>query len=359
MKVLHVIPTLEIGGAETLLVKSIPYYLKNNIKVDILVFKRTDSFLLKELETKYNIFVLGISSVYSPLCVFKMLKYINKYDIVHTHLSTPLYWSSIAKTILFSRTNLVHTEHNTENKRRGNFFLKIIECFIYSKFKKVISISNQTNKNLKRHLNLLRKKSFYEVVLNGVDLIEIKNSRTSNLRNLLKLKNKKLIIQVSNFTKQKDQKTVIKAFSILPSDYYLALVGEGPTKTECISLVEKLDLRDRVRFLGKRSDVYKLFKACDLSVQSSHYEGFGLVAVEAMACGKPVVASNVKGLSDVVNGAGILFKKGDYKELAFHVRELIENREHYRSVSEACLERSKMFSIEKMVNEYVKIYKEI
>ena len=95
----------------------------------------------------------------------------------------------------------------------------------------------------------------------------------------------------------------------LPVNFKLILVGEGPLKNSSQMLVQELCLKDRVFFLGNRDDVERIFKTADLSVLSSHWEGFGLVAVEGMAAGKPVIASNVSGLSEIVSGAGVLFEK--------------------------------------------------
>ncbi|MCH5719945.1 glycosyltransferase [Niabella hibiscisoli] len=67
--------------------------------------------------------------------------------------------------------------------------------------------------------------------------------------------------------------------------------------------------------MGQRGDVYQLIKMCDLAILSSHWEGFGLSAVEAMACGVPLIASNVSGLSQVVADGGLTFEKGNEKDL--------------------------------------------
>jgi glycosyltransferase involved in cell wall biosynthesis len=98
-------------------------------------------------------------------------------------------------------------------------------------------------------------------------------------------------------------------------------------------------------------------KTCDFIVLSSHWEGFGLAAVEGMAAGKPVIASNVTGLAEVVGNAGILFEPGDYGGMACEINSLLDNEKRYRQVADACLERAEMFDIRKMVDSYLDCYR--
>uniref|UniRef100_A0AAU6WPA1 Glycosyltransferase n=3 Tax=Chryseobacterium TaxID=59732 RepID=A0AAU6WPA1_9FLAO len=93
----------------------------------------------------------------------------------------------------------------------------------------------------------------------------------------------------------------------------------------------------------------------DIAVLSSHWEGFGLAAVEAMACGLPTIASNVDGLAQIVNDAGILFEPGASKQLAEIILSL-ENTKAYNNTADKCLERSKEYDIMKMVNKHIGLY---
>ena len=123
----------------------------------------------------------------------------------------------------------------------------------------------------------------------------------------------KILIQVARFNKYKDHRTLIKSLKILPNNIKLILVGDGELKFEIKKLINELDLNKRVALLGVRMDVPNLLKSSDISILSSHSEGFGLVAIEGMASGKPFVGSDVKGLSNIVSGAGLLFENGNEK----------------------------------------------
>jgi len=172
--------------------------------------------------------------------------------------------------------------------------------------------------------------------------------------------NKKIIIiQVSGFREEKDQATVIRAMQYLPENTQLFLVGDGTTRSRCEQLVKELDLSGKVLFLGIRTDVPELLKSSDIVVVSSHWEGFGLTAVEGMAAGKPVIASNVPGLNNVVNGAGLLFTHEDEKDLAEKIKSLIDNVDFYNKIVDNCRERAKLYDINTMVDRYIELYKHL
>ena len=92
---------------------------------------------------------------------------------------------------------------------------------------------------------------------------------------------------------------------------------------------------------------------------SSHYEGFGLTSVEGMASGKPFIASDVDGLREVVEGAGFLFKHGDYKQLSNIILELTQNADLYNTVAEKCFHRARQYDISKMVDGYMSVYQNL
>lgn len=92
---------------------------------------------------------------------------------------------------------------------------------------------------------------------------------------------------------------------------------------------------------------------------SSHWEGFGLVAVEGMAVGKPVIASNVDGLKQVVEGYGLLFEDDDYKELASKIKKLESDKIFYNKISTLCCKRAQYFDITNMANRYMAVYHEV
>ena len=357
MKILQLINNLGSGGAEKLISEYVPELISNGHSVEILIIRKLNSVYIDELERK-NIVVNSLTDkyLYNPIVLFKLLLFLNnrKYDIIHVHLFPSLYWVSIAKIISFSKTKLIFTEHSTFNNRRNSKLFKFIDRFIYKKYSKIITISDATTINLKKHLGC---KFSYNIktVYNGVDL----KSFNTNLNPKYKDTNKFILLQVASFRNAKDQDTVIRALKNLPKNIELVFVGDGERINRCKTLSNYLELNDRISFLGFQKNIQELITQCDCLIMSSKYEGFGKAAVEGMACSKPVVATNVEGLSDIVNGYGLLFDVGDEKKLSEHILNLYNNKVFYEKIAKNCLIRSKDFDIQQMISKYEEIYMEV
>lgn len=355
MKVLHIINSLDTGGAEKLVADSVPLYQKRGIEVDVLLLNDNPSAFRKQLEeeTNGNVFGFSTACVYNPLLIFKLIPYLKKYDIVHAHLFPTLYWVVLAKCLSKSTVKLIYTEHNTENRRRNNPIFRKIDKFIYSKLSFIGCISIGTYENLEKHIG---KNNKMRVINNGIDLSKFTYKNASY--NFFS-KEDILLIQVSSFRKQKDQETLINSLKDLPEKVKLLLVGDGDLIEKRKLQVKELDIEHRVKFLGKRYDIPELMSYSDIVVLSSHYEGFGLAIVEGMAIGKPVIASNVSGIREIVLGYGLLFEEGNSKELAAQITSLIDDKKYYTKIASQCSERAKDFDINIMVDKYINVYNEL
>lgn len=358
MRILHVINSMAAGGAEKLLLETIPLYREKGIKMDLLVLNGTRHPFMKQLKKLNccNVFSLDLESAYNPMAIFKIIPYLREYDIIHIHLFPAQYWVVLAKLLSFSKVKLVFTEHSTSNRRRKNIFFKYLDQIIYSYYSMVICISNEVKENLQKHINSNKNK--FVVIENGVN-IEAINKAKPYLKNEIYseiVEEDILLVQVSGFRESKDHTTLIKALQDLPNNYKLLLVGDGVLRKDYENLVQKLNLQQRVFFLGLRIDVPQLLKTADISILSSHWEGFGLVAVEGMASKKPFIASNVPGLAGIVSGAGILFEQGNSRALTMEIKKLIDNPTHYQSVVKACQERADKYDIKIMVDKHIQLY---
>ena len=354
MKILQVITSLSTGGAEKLISEITPMLRDKGHQVDVLAFDGADTAFKKALTDKgIKVYSFGKGcNVYNPLFIFRLAKMMKNYDIVHTHNTAPQLFAAIGSVLC--SVVLCTTEHTTSNRRRDWKWYAWIDKWMYSRYRKVICISDSTEQNLRDFIKDGSNK--ISTILNGIDVKRYSQAVPIDKSTITNHPERKVIAMVAGFRYQKDQEKLIRAFNNLPVEYELWLIGDGERRSIIEQCIKDNKLEDRVLLLGIRSDIPSILKSVDVVVQSSHWEGFGLAAVEGMAAGKPVIASDVEGLAQVVEGAGILFPLGDDKKLADIIKQLIEEQTYYQQVAARCWERAQMFDIQKMVDAYNEVY---
>lgn len=168
-----------------------------------------------------------------------------------------------------------------------------------------------------------------------------------------------VILCTGELNKNKDQKTLLKAASLLKEKIpalKVLLAGNGPLEAELKSMVDALNLRDVVRFLGYRTDLERVVPAVDLVVSCSHREGLPLNIVEAMLCGKPVIAADNRGSRELVihTKSGYLFKPGDFKTLSSFILQL-KHYDEYNQMGEVGYNFAQKYSLNNVVDEVINI----
>ncbi len=357
MKVLHIINHLNTGGAEKLL-SDILLPLKEKCGgVDLLLLDGSNTFLKEKIQKMgITVFSLGMGSVYNPFLIFKMKKYLCNYDLIHVHLFPAQYYVAIAKMIFRLSLKMITTEHSTNNRRRNIPFCKYIERIIYRQYDKIICISNQTEFQLIKHVDIVSNKT---IVINNGICIE-KYSKAKEYLRIELLEDYKLgdflLLQVARFTEQKDQSTLIRALQYLPNNVKAIFVGDGVLREQAELLAFSLGVNNRTFFLGNRTDVAEILKTVDLLIMSSNCEGFGLAVVEAMAASKPIVASNIPGLAEVVGDAGLLFEKGNEHDLAVKITNLMKSENLYKKMAQKGVMHVCLFDVKNMIDRYYQVY---
>jgi glycosyltransferase involved in cell wall biosynthesis len=190
-------------------------------------------------------------------------------------------------------------------------------------------------------------------IYNGVDLSKFDNA------NIVERNSDEIIVSMTAaFRVGKDQENLIRAISLLPNNYKLQIVGGGDETigNELKNLCHELKVDDRVSFLGIRNDVPQIMMNSDINVLASHWEGLSLSSIEGMASGHPFVASDGDGLHEIVNGYGVLFKDGDYHQLAREIKKLAEDKVYSKSVAEACIKKASEYDISVMASKYNDLY---
>lgn len=353
MKILHVITSLQTGGAEKLMVDLLPRLRAAGHDISLCLFDGVDTPFKSEIQ-KSGIPLIEFSrgrSVYHPINLIRLRKLLQDYDIVHTHNYAPQIFAAIAS--IGRHVRLVTTEHGGSNRRRKYKFYAHIDRWMYHRYNQVICIADKTRQNLSAFVgDSVRNLT---VINNGVDVQKYASAIPSDSLEKIAPGSRK-IIMVAGFRWEKDQDTVIRALKHLPTDFHLFFVGDGSRRSELETLASQLGLTERVHFMGVRTDVAELLHAADYIVMSSHFEGLSLSSVEGMSIGKPFLASDVDGLREVVAGAGILFPHGDYQTLANEILGLESSPDTYTAVANTCHQRAANYDISGMVEGYMAIY---
>ena len=358
MRILHVITSLRAGGAEKLMVDLLPKLRELGNDVEILLFDGTCTPFFEQMRSagiQVNVLRVG-GNVYNPANIFALRPYLNRFDILHAHNTACQFFLAIAKKITGAKCEIITTEHSTSNRRRGHFFFKAIDNWMYHQYKKIICVSQIAAQNIRDYVG--DPEMPIAVIPNGIDFHRF-NSADPDPIILTNYANVHRAIMVAGFRYEKDHPTVIKAFSILPSKYHLFLVGDGARRQEYEKYVHELGCDDKIHFLGVRSDVPSLLKASDVVIMSSHREGLSLSNLEGMASGRPFIASDVEGLHEIVDDYGLLFPHENAKALADVILQLSEDKVYAELIALRCQERAKQFDIGLMAVKYMNVYKEL
>ena len=166
---------------------------------------------------------------------------------------------------------------------------------------------------------------------NSVDIDKFSPKQNTTFKDEHKLTDKPIVMFVGNLIKRKNVDSLLEAKKIANSDYYLVVVGDGPLYKNLTKKVKEENIRD-VIFTGSRSDVENVIPSCDVLILPSFSESFGLVLIEALACGKPVIGSDVGGITEIINDdVGLLVNPKKVSSIAKAIDKII-NDENFRVV---------------------------
>lgn len=273
-------------------------------------------------------------------------------DIIHAQSSL---WGGISAAYIAEKYNipLVITEHSSVE--RGPYVKKSYIPFIcdsYKKAQKVITVGN----GLKNEIESLSGRQDIEVIGNLVDLSKFTIKK--------RIKNEKFIFFSLAFLEgEKGFDTLIKSFAkkFKDKEAVLYIGGDGSQRSWLEALTVENGVKDQIIFLGalSRDDVAKWMNKCDCFVLPSRYETFGVVYIEALASGRPVIGALNGGAEDIINNLnGYLIPIDDIDILAEKMIEVYDNIESYdeEEIRIDCLKR---FSPKVIVNKIISVYKEV
>jgi len=276
--------------------------------------------------------------------------------LVHTHLLEADVVGVLAASAL--RLPCVSTQHDMftpeDNLGTHDRFLFERKCELASAFDAVCAISAPVADYAEQRIGVAR--DHIRIVAPGVDLGRFGEVALPPSAGVFGV--------IGGLHPWKGQSVAIEAFARVVRDHpaaELRIAGAGPTRAELEALTERLGLGGRVRFLGEVSAPEGFFAAVDVALVPSLSEGFGRVAVEAMAAGRPVVASRVGGLADVVEDgvAGLLVEPGDAEQLADAMSQLLRDPAAGARMGRAGRSAAEKYAIERTAAEYAEIYRAV
>ena len=305
---------------------------------------------------KYEPYELALSS--------KLFDVISKHkiDVLHVHYAIPhAYAAYMAKKILKENgynIPIITTLHGTDITLVGNNpFYKPAVTFSINKSDIVTCVSKSLMEDTREFFGIKRE---IKVIPNFIDIDKYAKKHSLCQGNMLAQDDEKIIVHVSNFRPLKRIIDVLKIFEKINQkiNSKLIMVGDGPDKKKAKDFLRKNNLKNKVIFLGKTSEVDEILCSSDLFLLPSEKESFGLAALEAMALKVPVISTNTGGLKDLnINGnSGYTSDIGDIDSMAKNAIKILSDDSLERKYRNQAFENAKKYDIKTVIPLYEKIY---
>jgi glycosyltransferase involved in cell wall biosynthesis len=277
-----------------------------------------------------------------------------KPDIIHCHGARGGVYGRLAAT---KKNCVIYTEHlwtndfHLKNPLREKFHLFLLR-YLGRKTRFTVAVS-QVVKDFLVAKKISSKKSTV-VIYGGIKPLKF-HAATSKFP---------VLGFLGSLNRTKGIDVLLKAVALLKNDYpelTCRLAGTGPDRSFFQKMVEDLKIENNIKWLGEISDISDFFQSIQIYIQPSYSEAFGLSALEAMSAGKAVIASRTGGLTEIIEDKknGLLFERGNEKDLAQSIEYLLKNPPILSSLAENAPKRVKEFSLEKMIYEHDALYRKV
>jgi len=360
---------VKFGGGERLLLDQAKVFREKGIEYVIVCLNRSSEFEKFLREEKVRYFNLtNIEFKQTPTRkeylflffnllpqVFKLKKLIQKEkpDILLSNGFPAIFLVPLSVLFLKTKPKIFYVHHF--QKQKENFLTRKIYLWFLRKYEKIIAVSSITAGSLKSVFPEIKEKIL--TIPNGIDIkrLEVKESK-EELRKKLNLPDGILGICVGRLTPFKNQKFLIKvAKEIKRDDFYILIVGDGDEYENLKREVEKEKLENKVKLLGfiSTDEIPYYLKASDIFLYPSLKEGFGIVVLEAMAVGLPVIIFKEIYIEEF--GENILVANNE-KEFINYSKKLIENEVFRKELGEKLKQDAIKLDINKIIDDYLKIF---
>ena len=322
-----------------------------------------DNVVFHEVEiSNYPLFDFPLYTLSLASKMVEVAKF-EKLDLFHCHYAIPHATSAFLAKEMLAPTNIkvITTLHGTDITLVGlePSFLPVMK-FSIERSDGVTAVSRFLKEKTLTNYGIEKD---IEVIPNFVDTRKYQRNHSDEVRKHFAASGERILVHISNFRPVKRVADVIKVFhevlKKVPSK--LILVGDGPDRSQCEIMCRELGIQDHVKFLGKQTDVIHILSAADLCLMPSQSESFGLSALEAMACGVPVISSSVGGLPELqIHGqTGFIAEIGDVDRMAKYAIDLLTNSAKYQMFADAARRRAIEFDAPKIVGQYESYYQRV
>ena len=366
IKILFLIDKLVPAGTQTNLLEIVKRLDRNRFEPHVIALVEGDEFIQEFEAIGIEPIILHMKKVFGPSGL-KALSFLIRYlkeekiDIVQTHFLQADILGSLAGK--YVRVQRIITTRRDEGFWRTKRQLGLNRYF--NRFMDRVLVNSQAVKEAVRVKEEVSSRKIH-VIYNGVDLkkyFPLQELREQARRELGIEDDEFVVGMVANMRHEvKGHRFLLKAISLLKKEekkVKLMLVGDGPLETRIENYAASRNVLDQIFFLGSRRDVPALVNAMDVVCVPSLSEGFSNTVLEAMAIGKPLIATNVGGNSEVVvhGETGFLVRPRDGVAISEKLIFFIENREACSEMGAAGLKKvQSQFTIEKMIQEYEEFY---
>ncbi len=289
----------------------------------------------------------------------------NKLDLLHVHYAIPH-----ASAAYFAREILkksgrdipfITTLHGTDITLVGKdqTYAPVV-TFSINESNAITAVSNNLREETYKFFAVEKE---IQVIPNFVDTSRFHQSDKLHFKKMLAPNGEKILAHVSNFRKVKRVEDVVKIFQRvhekLPSK--LLMIGDGPERQNAEELCRHLKICHDIRFLGKQEQMDEILSITDLFLLPSQYESFGLSALEAMACGVPVISTNAGGLPEInIEGeTGFLSGVGNVEEMSMHAIALLQDEAMLQTFKDAALAQAKRYEKAQIIPQYEALYEKV
>ena len=355
MKIVQIVNSITAGGAERLVLDLHREYITMGHSSSVIAISGKE-----QLKPTDDIYSIGCSSLYS-FCVFSKLVSIFQSlnfldaDIVHVHLFPALLIVPAALRKAGWKGKLFASEHSTSNRRRNTLWGKLADRFTYKAYNNIICGSNAVKDALDVWQPSTRNKTI--VISNGARLELFEQAEREVFHKPVN------ILSVGRLTPAKNYHRALEAVSLLTEknrdkvEFVWTIAGGGKLMDELLKHVEDLNLGTKVKLLGTRNNIPELLKKADIFFIPSTWEGFGIAAVEAMASGLPVVASDVPGLKEVLGTeAGIFVNPESIKSMADGLSIFLTDQNKALHTGAKGPKQASQFSLNKCASSHLKLF---